>query len=194
MPIDLGGPLADDIPEPRRNFLDPLPPYVGNYIDAPELANFTLMMNLEFADMEKVRLRENDGLGHLDAGIHGLGIATDEVADTGSDASGTTLAGDPSPSTIRMTTTRDARQITAVVVLQTFSGTSTVTVRVLGMNEWRSGLPTVTIVGEEHEVRLSADSMPSTTIASGSGWHVAVILRFSEVEAGEGDVETEELS
>lgn len=179
--------------EPERDFLEPLPPYEGHYVDAPELANFAEMMRLGFAEMQKIRLQESDGLDQLNAGTNRLTLESDEVADTANDTSETTPADDPSPSAPQPAAFRASRKITTTVVIPTLNRASIATVKVVGKNVRHPDLPTAIKVGEEDEIKPAVDPISSTAIALGSGrvaGHITVSVEFSE-DGYDGDDETE---
>lgn len=137
----------------------------GHYIDAPELASFVEMMNWGFAEMQKVRCQERDGLDQLNAGTNGPRLGSDEIEDTTDDTSETTPADHPSPSTSQPTATEASRKSSATVILSTPSRASVVTIKVVERHVRHPDLPTGMITDGEDDVRPAADSNSSTTIA-----------------------------
>ena len=171
--------------EPERDFLEPLPPY--------ELANFAEMMRSGFAEMQKLRLQESDGLDQFNAGTNHLTLGSDEVADMAKDTSETTPADDPSPTPPQPAATQASRKITTTVIFPTLNMASVATVKVVGKNVRHPDLPTAIKVGEEDEIKPAVDPISSTAIASGSGrvaGHITVSVEFSE-DGYDGDDETE---
>ena len=185
--------LTHHTAEPERNLLDPLPPYEGLYGDAPELAHFAEMMNWGFAEMQKIRLQESDGLAQLDAGINDLGLRS---ANATNDTQDTMPADDPSVSAPQPTAGRPSRKAKTTVVSLTLAGASVITARVVERNMRHPDLPTGLIVDVENGSRPDEDPISSTRITLGSGHagkNVTVSVKFSG-DASDGDGETEGLS
>ena len=193
---DLPRTLTHHTAEPERNFLDPVPPYDGLYGDAPELANFTEMMIWGFAEMQKIRLQESEGLAQLDAGIKDLELGSDEVANATNDSQDTMPANDPLVSAPQPTAGQPSRKAKATVVSLTLAGASVITAKVVERNVRHPDLPTGLIVDVENESRLAEDSISSTRITLGAGRagkNVTVSVQFSG-DASDGDDEAEGLS
>ena len=180
--------------DPERDFLEPLPPYEGHYVDAPELANFAEMMNSGFAEMQRMRLQESDCLDQLNAGTNYLTLGSHEVADTTKDTSETTPADIPLPSTPPPAASRASQKITTTVIFPTTSRASIATVKVVGKNVRHPDLPTgMKAAGEEDEIKPAGDPISSTAIALGLGYvarHITVSVEFTE-DGYDGDDETE---
>lgn len=182
--------------EPKRDFLHPLPPYEGHYVDAPELAHFVEMMNWGYTEMQKIRLCESDALAHLNADLNDLRLGSDEVANGSNDTEDTTTADDSSLLAPQPTANQYSRRVTTTVVPLTLGGASVITVKIVERKAQHSDLPTELIVDEESEVRAAEDPVSSTTITllSGrTGKNVIVSVEFPG-NAPDGDNETEELS
>ena len=180
---DLPRTLTHHMSEPKRDFLDPVPPYKGLYGDAPELANFAEMMSWGFAEMQKIRLRESDGLAQLDAGINDLELGSDGGANATNDARDTTPADDASLLAPQPTAFQASRKAKTTVVSLTLAGPSVNTVKVVERNVRHPDLSTRLVVDVENGSRPIEDSIPSTTITLGSGrtgQNVTVSVEFQE--------------
>ena len=183
--------LTNHMSDPKRDFLEPLPSCQGHFIDAPELANFAEMMGWGFAELQKIRPQESDGLAQLNAGINDLGLGSDEVANATNSTPDTTPADDPSLSASQPTAIRKSRKATTTAISSTPGAASVITVKVVERNVRRSDLPTGLTVDE---VQPAAEPSSSTTVALGSGRtakHITVSVEFSG-NASDGNDETEE--
>lgn len=124
--------LTHHTSEPKRDFLDALPPYEGHYDDAPELAHFAELMNWGYAEVQKIRLRESDGLAQLNAGMNDLGLGSDGVSNATNVTEDNTSADDSSLSALQLTAMQPSRKAATTVKPLTPGGASMITVEFSG--------------------------------------------------------------
>lgn len=186
-------PLIREVAVPRRDFLDLLRPCMSHYLDAPELANFANLMNWGFAQIQKVRLEEIDGLSQLNTGVNDLSLGSDGVANTTNDTPETTSAENPSPSTPQPTPTRAPRKMTKTTLFSTPIRVIASSLQVRFRDVQYPDLPTGVIEDEEDDDPRATDRFRSAAIPLGSGGfarRITVSVEFSDDACG-GEGETE---
>ena len=141
--------------------------------------------------MQKIRLRESDGLAQLNADLNDLRLGPDEVANATNDTHDTTPADDPALAAPQPTAIQPARKATITTIPLTPGRVSMITVKVVERKVRHSDLPTGLTVDEASEVGAAEDLVSSTTITLGSGRvgkNVTVSVEFSG-DASDGDDE-----